>query len=74
MGFSSCVVGLVSLQHVESSWTRVQTVSPTLAGGFLTTGPPGVSQSLYFSIPQVKNNALDHLPQSKIQMPIQTLV
>ena len=32
--------GLVALQHVVSPWTRDWTVSPALAGGFLTTGPP----------------------------------
>ena len=36
---------LVALWHVGSSWTRDQTwielVSPTLAGGFSTTEPPG---------------------------------
>ena len=30
MGFSSCGVGLVSLQHVESSWARIQTHVPSI--------------------------------------------
>ena len=50
-GFSSCgvlaqwlwLVGLVALQHVGSSQTRARTVFPALAGGFLTTAPPGNS-------------------------------
>ena len=34
--------GLVSLRHEEYAQTRDGTcVSPALAGGFLTTGPPG---------------------------------
>ena len=36
-------MGLVAQRHVESSRTRDQTVSPALAGGFLTTRPPGKS-------------------------------
>ena len=35
---------VVSLWHVESSQTRVEPVSPTLAGRFLTNGPPGKSK------------------------------
>ena len=38
--------GLVAPEYVESSMTRDQTVSPALAGGFLTTGPPGKPPSL----------------------------
>ena len=37
-------IGLVALQHMESSWTRYQTHVPCLAGGFLTTGPSGKSK------------------------------
>ena len=33
--------GLFSLQHVGSSWTTDGTLSPGLAGRFLTTGSPG---------------------------------
>ena len=33
--------GLVAPWHVGSSWTGIEPVSPALAGGFLTTGPPG---------------------------------
>ena len=33
--------GVVALRCVESSPTRNQTGVPALAGGFLTTGPPG---------------------------------
>ena len=33
--------GLVALHPVGSSWTRNQTHVLVLAGGFLTTGPPG---------------------------------
>ena len=33
--------GLVALQHVGSSQTRDELMSPAVAGGFLTTGPPG---------------------------------
>ena len=37
-------MGLVAPQHVGSSWTRDWTLSPTLAGGFFTTEPPGKSK------------------------------
>ena len=55
-GFSSCgtqaqqlwYLGLVALQHGGSSWTRDRTCAPALAGGFLTTVPPGKSQSTIF--------------------------
>ena len=36
--------GLVAPCHVESSWTRNWACVPALAGGFLTTGPPGKLQ------------------------------
>ena len=41
---------LVALQHVESSRIRDHTMSPALAGGFLSTGPPGRSQLNAFSV------------------------
>ena len=35
------VVGLVTLGTWDlSSWTRIEPMSPAMAGGFLTTGPP----------------------------------
>ena len=40
--------GFVALRHVESSGTRGQTHDPALAGGFLTTGPPGKSSANLF--------------------------
>ena len=40
--------GLVALWHEGSSWTRAQIVSPALAGGFLTTAPPGKSLESIF--------------------------
>ena len=39
-------ISLVTLMHVGSSWTRDQTHTPALAGGFLTTGQPGKSVCL----------------------------
>ena len=39
-------VGLVALQLVESSHTRNQTMSPALAGEFLTLNPGKVVPSL----------------------------
>ena len=33
--------GPAALGHAESSWTRIQPMSPALAGVFLSTGPPG---------------------------------
>ena len=43
-GFSSCSPrGLVAPLHMGSSQTRVEPVCPSLAGRFLTTGPPGES-------------------------------
>ena len=55
VGFSSCgtqaqqlwCTGLVAPRHVGSSHTRVEPVSPALAGGFLTTAPPGKSSIIY---------------------------
>ena len=42
--------GLVALRHVGSSRTRAQTCVPSiLAGGFLTTAPPGKSLSFVLS-------------------------
>ena len=49
LNFSSCSAwaqklwhkGSVALRHVGSSQTRDQTHAPVLAGGFLTTEPPG---------------------------------
>ena len=40
-------MGLVAPWHVRSSRTRARTVSPALAGGFLTMVPPGQSQSYF---------------------------
>ena len=40
------LTSFVSLRHVESSWTGDQTLSPELAGRFLTTGPPGKSSTV----------------------------
>ena len=40
---SSCWMGLVAPWHVGSSWTGIEPMSPALAGGFLTTAPPGKS-------------------------------
>ena len=41
---------LVALRHVESSQTRDWTMSPVLAGRFLSTVPPGKSWQLFFVI------------------------
>ena len=41
-------MGLVALWHVGSSRTRARTCVPVLAGGFLTTAPPGKSLNYYF--------------------------
>lgn len=40
-GSAVVALSLVALVGVESSRTRVEPVSPALAGGLLTTGPPG---------------------------------
>ena len=50
-------MGLVAQRHVESSRTRDQTVSPALAGGFLTGGPPGKSpfSLLTFTVSSLKS-------------------
>ena len=51
MGSVVVVHGLVALRRVESSWARMECVSPALAGGFfffLTTGPPGRSHFIIF--------------------------
>ena len=41
-------MGLVAPQHVGSFWFRDQTVSPSLAGGFSTTEPPGKAPTALF--------------------------
>ena len=46
--FSSCGKDLVALWHVQCSLTGTECMSPALAGGFLTTGPPGKSKSYLF--------------------------
>ena len=59
VGFSRCSawaqqlrhMGPVALWHAESSWTKDGTVSPALAGKFLTTGPPGKSNLSAFYHP-----------------------
>ena len=38
----------VTLKRVASSWIRHQSTSPALAGGFVTSGPPGKSRFLSF--------------------------
>ena len=43
--------GLVALRRVESSPARDRTVSPALAGGFFTPGPPGKSQNALLKDP-----------------------
>ena len=43
---------LRSLKHAEPSWTRVEPMSPVLAGGFLTSGPPGKSPKHHFKLAQ----------------------
>ena len=52
--------GLVALQHVGSSRTQIRTVSPALAGRFLTNGPPGKSpltlSELQFLLNKRNNN------------------
>ena len=40
---SSSPLGLVAVRHVGSPWTRDQTHVPFMAGGFLSTVPPGKS-------------------------------
>ena len=44
--------GLLALWHVASSWAQIEPIPRALAGGFLTTGPPGKSFLL----------CSDHLP------------
>ena len=43
--------GLFALRRVESSPARDRAVSPALAGGFFTTGPPGKSQNALLKDP-----------------------
>ena len=45
---SICGSGSAALQHVGASQSGIEPVSPALAGGFLTTGPPGKSHCSYF--------------------------
>ena len=39
----------MALHHVESSWTGIESVSPALAGGLPSSGPP-VSESESHSV------------------------
>lgn len=41
-------MGLAALQHMESSWTRMEPISTALAGGFLMTRPLGKPRNLSF--------------------------
>ena len=43
--------GLVALWHVKFPRPGVEPMSPALAGGFLTTGPPGKSRENCFKSP-----------------------
>ena len=48
-GLSGCgAQALAAAQHVESSRTGLEPMSSTLAGRFLTTGPPGKSKKTKF--------------------------
>ena len=38
---SGCAASVLALQHVGSSLPGTESLSPVLAGGLLTTGPPG---------------------------------
>ena len=50
-GFGSCgTLGSVAPRHVQSSPTRDGSVSPELAGGFLTTEPAGMSPLACFQV------------------------
>ena len=43
-------MGLAALRRVGSSWTGIDPMSPALAGGLSTTGPPGEPSSVAFSL------------------------
>ena len=43
-------VGVAAPRHVGSSWTRDWTISSALAGGFLSTGPPGKSDNSFWFV------------------------
>ena len=43
-------MGLAAPQHVGSFWIRDQTASPSLAGGFSTTEPPGKPPTALFAL------------------------
>ena len=71
VGFSSCgswapdaqaqqlwLTGLVAPRHVGSSRPGLEPVSPALAGGFLTTAPPGKPGNASF---KVRNGAREGL-------------
>ena len=52
-------MGLVALWQVGSSWIRMESVSPTLAGGFFSTEPLGKPGSFNFYLKRnVKLNSL----------------
>ena len=51
-----CHTDLVAPRYVGSSWTRAQSVSPVLAGGFLSTVPPGKPLCVNLSYTQCTSN------------------
>ena len=53
---------LAALKYVESSQTEIEPISFVLAGGFLTTGPPGKSKL------EILNKELENIKENQMKM------
>ena len=61
-------MGLVAPKHVDLPRPGIEPMSPALAGGFSTTGPPGKSQTYIFRI--INHNITDlKLPFLDLSIP-----
>ena len=62
------------LEHAEPSWTRVEPMSPVLAGGFLTSGPPEKSSKHHFKIAQevceIPSISLSHFTDEDVKIQV----
>ena len=68
-------MGLVAPWHVGSSGPGVEPMSPTVAGGFLATGPPGKSHvHLYLSIPLTAHHLPSLLAPPSFLLPLHFLI
>ena len=62
-------MGLVALLHVESSGPGIKPVFPALAGGFLTTGPPGKACCCCWVASVVSDSMRPHRQPTRLPRP-----